>query len=126
MKTPLKTRAPKRPFLIRRPDRAPLGFAGLWEHWLGADGSEIETACIVTTHANGRMAAVHDRMPAILEPDEFAAWLDARASAPQDAMRLLRPAPDEALELLAIGPSVGKVGNDGPQLQTPLAADAGD
>ena len=122
LKTPLKTKAPKRPFLIRRPDRAPIGFAGLWEHWLGADGSELETACIVTTHANGVMSAVHDRMPAILESADFAAWLDTREVAPQDAMRLVRPAPDEALELLAIGPAVGKVGNDGPDLQAPVAA----
>lgn len=118
-KTPLKTRAPKQPFLIRRVDGAPLAFAGLWESWLGADGSELDTACIVTTQANGLVAAIHDRMPAILEPGDFDAWLDERATSPEQAMRLIRPAPDDALEMIEIGPAVGDVANDGPQLQTP-------
>lgn len=122
-KTPLKTRAPKQPFLIRRPNRGPIAFAGLWESWLGADGSEIDTACIVTTTANGLVGAIHDRMPAILEPKDFDAWLDERATTPEEAMRLIRPAPGETLEMIEIGPDVGKVANDAPELQTPVRRD---
>jgi len=118
-KTPLKTRAPKQPFLIRRVDRAPLAFAGLWESWLGADGSELDTACIVTTPANGLLAAIHDRMPAILDPENFDAWLDERKTTPDEAMRLIRPAPDDLLEMVEIDPAVGNGANDGPQIQTP-------
>lgn len=120
-KTPLKTRAPKQPFLIRRPNGGPIAFAGLWESWLGADGSEVDTACIVTTHANGLMAAIHDRMPAILEPAQFDDWLDERRTTPDEAMRLIRPAPDATLELVEVGPAVGNVAHDGPQLQEPVA-----
>ncbi|HRD77057.1 MAG TPA: SOS response-associated peptidase, partial [Hyphomicrobiaceae bacterium] len=39
----------KQPHLLARHDGGILAFAGLHEHWLGADGSELETACIVTT-----------------------------------------------------------------------------
>lgn len=119
-KTPLKTRAPKQPFLIRRVDGGPMAFAGLWESWLGADGSEIDTACIVTIGANGLLAAIHDRMPAILDPKDFGAWLDERETAPDEAMRLIKPAPDGALEMIEVGPAVGKVANDGPWLQAPV------
>jgi putative SOS response-associated peptidase YedK len=119
LKTPLKTRAPKRPFLIRRPDRQPLAFAGLWERYLGPDGGEIDTACIVTTSANGLIAAIHDRMPVILEPKDFDAWLDTRAVEPRAAMALVRPAPDAALEMIEIGPEVGRTANDSPSIQQP-------
>jgi putative SOS response-associated peptidase YedK len=122
-KTPLKTRAPKQPFLIRRVGGAPMAFAGLWESWLGADGSEIDTACIVTTTANGLIGAVHDRMPAILEPRDFDAWLDERATPPDEAVALIKPAANEALEMIEIGPAVGAVANDGPQIQTPVKRD---
>ena len=58
----------KQPHLIRSKSNGPMGFAGVWEHWLGADGSEMESMAIITTDANATMATIHDRMPAIL-PD---------------------------------------------------------
>ena len=54
-----------------------MGFAGLYETWSDPSGGEIDTACIVTTTANALSRALHDRMPAILEPQDFSAWLDA-------------------------------------------------
>ena len=39
----------KRPYFIHRPDHGLMAFAGIWEHWLGPDGSELETAAIITT-----------------------------------------------------------------------------
>src|SRR5258708_38415229 len=56
-------RGPGRPFLIRRRDGRPMGLAGLHETWAGAEGSEVDTACIITTMANGTLAAIHERMP---------------------------------------------------------------
>ena len=110
----------KQPFLFRRADGAPMGVAGLWETYCGADGSEIDTACLITTTANGAAAAVHDRMPAILEPEDFAAWLDLDELATPHAAALLRPAGDDVLEFFAIGAAIGKAANDGPELQRPL------
>ena len=52
----------KLPHLIRRPQAALMAFAGLWEHWLGADGSEFDTMAILTVAANATVSAVHDRM----------------------------------------------------------------
>src|SRR5579885_3358537 len=95
-----------RPFLVRRADAEPIGLAGLWEPWLGADGSEIETACILTLPANGSLAAVHERMPAIVDPRTFEAWLDCDDVGPAEAAGLLAPVPDGLLEMVEIGPAI--------------------
>ncbi|PPD43471.1 MAG: DUF159 family protein [Methylocystis sp.] len=111
----------RKPYLFRRRDGAPLGFAGLWETYAGADGSEIDTACILTTEANAATVAVHDRMPAILEPDDFAAWLDCDEVPAGEAAALLKPAADDTLEFFEIGPDINKATNMGPRLQEPVA-----
>lgn len=113
-------RITRRPYLFRRVDGNPMGLAGLWETYASADGSEIDTACILTTEANGATVAVHDRMPAIIEPKDFAAWLDGDHVCAADAARLLKPAPDDALEFFEIGPGINKASSDGADLQAPL------
>lgn len=115
-------RAAAQPFLIRRRDGAPMAFAGLFETYSGSDGSEIDTACILTTDANAATVAIHDRMPAIIEPPDFDLWLDPDETAAGAAARLLRPAADDALEFFEISPAVNKATHDGPQLQAPLGA----
>ncbi|WP_375466268.1 SOS response-associated peptidase [uncultured Methylobacterium sp.] len=112
--------ATRTPFAIARADGAPMALAGLWESWLGADGSEIDTAAIVTTGANGTMAAVHDRMPAILAPDEVGPWLDAGGVPPGEAAGLCRPCPDAWLRLDPVSDRVNAVRNDDADLIVPL------
>ena len=105
----------RRPFHVRRRDGRPMVFAGLWQRF-----GDTRACTIVTTSANATLAAVHDRMPVILDgPEEWADWLD-RAAHDTDALRhLLRPSPDDTVELVAVGPAVGNVRNDGPELLTP-------
>lgn len=110
------------PFLFRRRDRRPIGFAGLHERWMGADGSELETACIVTTQANAVCAAVHGRMPVLLDPDAWDAWLDADGVAPDRAVALLKPCDDDDLDVVQVGSGVNKVANDDASLIEPAAA----
>lgn len=110
----------RRPYLFRRADGAPMAMAGLWETYAGADGAEIDTACILTTPANGATVAIHDRMPAILEPRDFSAWLDCDGVRADDAAALLRPAGDDILEFFEISPEINRATTDGPQLQEPL------
>jgi putative SOS response-associated peptidase YedK len=76
----------------------PIGFAGLWEHWLGAEGSEIETLAIITVPANETVKALGARMPAIVPPRRYADWLDVRRVDAGAALRLLEPAPEDVLE----------------------------
>jgi len=109
----------KQPFLIRRADREPLALAGLWECWHAPDGSEIDTACIITCMANATMAAVHDRMPAILAPELFEAWLDP-ATPSGEITPMIRPLTKGALEIFPVCSRVNSVANDDPSLQERL------
>jgi len=107
----------KRPHLLRPHRSGPIAFAGLWDHWLGADGSEIETLAILTVPANSVAALVHDRMPAILAPEAFEAWLDTRSGQSFLAEQLLRPAADELLEIVEVSPKLNSPRNEGPEVQ---------
>jgi putative SOS response-associated peptidase YedK len=111
---------PPQPFLVRRQDQTPMAFAGLWETWIGPNGEEMDTACIVTTAANGATAAIHHRLPAILEPKSFDLWLDVETERVDDALRLLRPPENDVLSFFEIGPAVNKVANDSPEIQAPV------
>lgn len=88
--------------------------AGLWSWHYDAQGY-LQTFAIITTAVNELMAPIHDRMPAILEGDDLALWLNPRTSA-QDLPRLLAPAPESLLEARAVSSLVNSVKNDGQEL----------
>ncbi|HEY8382924.1 MAG TPA: SOS response-associated peptidase [Microvirga sp.] len=110
----------KAPFLIRPRDRGPLRLAGLWETYMDPNGGEIDTAAIVTTDANGTLSAVHDRMPVILAANDVGAWLDVRDER-ASVMGLVRPCPEDWLDIVPVSARVNKVANDDADLQVPLA-----
>ncbi len=114
-------RGPKTPFLFRRSGGGPMAFAGLWETFTDPSGGEIDTACIVTTMANGATMAIHDRMPALIEPEDFDAWLEPDETRPPP-LTLLKPAADDAIEFFAIGSGVNRAANDRPEIQAPAEA----
>jgi putative SOS response-associated peptidase YedK len=110
-------RGPKRPYLIRRRDGEPIGFAGLWESWRDpATGEAVETCTIVTCEPNGLMAELHDRMPVILDPADYDRWLDPKASGAEE---LLRPCPAERLEAVPVSTRVNSPANDDESLLRP-------
>ena len=116
-----KAKKPSVPFLIRRRDGAPMAFAALWETWAGPNGEEVETACILTTSANGLMAPIHNRMPVILEPEDFERWLDVDEDNAARAAELMVPAADSVLEAFQISTDVNKVANDTLEMMKPVA-----
>ena len=118
----------KRPFLIRRKDRAPIAFAGLWEVWRGPKGGPaldppLRSVTIVTTAANDDLRHLHDRMPVILDAGGQAAWLDPAATVGTVAA-LVRAAPSGLLDAVAVSTRVNAVRNDDPSLIEPEADDA--
>ena len=110
----------KQPYWIRPKEGGLLAFAGLWETWSDRDGGEIDSGCILTTAANETIAPVHDRMPVVIAPAEFARWLEVRDNPPSAVADLLRPAPDDLLEAIPVGPRVNTARNDDPVLQEPV------
>lgn len=112
----------KNPWLFRRRDEQPFGLAGLWESWRAPDGAQLETCAVITTEPNAVMRPIHHRMPVMLEPAQFAAWLDPRNSDPAALADLLRPAPADSMSALAVGLHVSNVHHEGPECLAPAAA----
>jgi putative SOS response-associated peptidase YedK len=109
----------KQPFLFRRPDGGSFAIAGLWENWMAPDGRAIETCALLTTEANAVVRPVHDRMPVLVGPADFDRWLTPDTT-PTEMLTLLRPAPDDALTALAVGPLVNSARHEGPGCVEPL------
>jgi putative SOS response-associated peptidase YedK len=112
-----------RPFLLRRPDRGLFAFAALWETWVGADGSEIDTVALLNTHANGVISAIHERSPVVLDPAHFEEWLDPATEVAR-AHALLQPPAEDLLEMVPVSRAINKVANDGPEVQAPPEREA--
>jgi putative SOS response-associated peptidase YedK len=81
--------------------------------------ARLYSCTIVTTAANARLAAIHPRMPVILEPDDWQRWLDG-ATPPTALRALLRPAAEGLLTAYAVSPTVNSVRNNGPELLDPI------
>jgi len=112
----------KQPYWVRPRGGGLVAFAGLWETWSDRDGGEIDTASILTTDANTTIAPIHDRMPVVIEADDFDRWLDCRGHPPDAVAELLRPAPATLFEAIPVGSRVNTAANDDPALQEPVAA----
>ena len=111
-------RGPKQPFLAscQPRERAMLfAFAGLWETWLGADGSEIDTAAIVTTDCQ-RISASAPRADARgARAGGLRGWLSADTTL-KEAQALLKPAPEDFFALTPVSTRVNSADNDDPGL----------
>lgn len=108
----------KQPWFIRLKCQGLLAFAGLWEHWQAPDGTPIETAAIITTDANELVRPVHDRMPVILQPADYAAWLGAQTSA-EDLKALLKPLPEDLMERYRVSRRMSNARNEGEECVAP-------
>lgn len=119
--TPMKT-----PMYIHRADGEPLAVAGLWAAWrdraLGDDAPWLHSCTVITTSANTTMEPVHDRMPVILPPDAWDAWLDPTNQDPALLRSLLLPAADDVLVMHAVSTAVNSVRNKGCELIDPVPA----
>jgi putative SOS response-associated peptidase YedK len=109
----------KQPYWIHPSDGGVWGFAGVWERWRPPEGPPVLSCAIVTTPANGYIAALHDRMPAVIGPADYEKWLDVRHHDPAELAPLLTPLPDAALEAVPVSTRVNKPDHDDASLLTP-------
>lgn len=98
----------KQPYYITGKDDPVLSFAGLWDEWKDPETNKsVKSATIIVTAANKFAAQVHDRMPVLLSPKQFDAWLSGKAS-----VDIPNSAPEKFLQLWPVSRRVNKVGND--------------
>jgi putative SOS response-associated peptidase YedK len=109
----------KQPFIVHRPDKGPIALAGIWDRATTHDGEIVESCGIITRGAVGISAELHDRMPLIIMPDAFAAWLDPKTT---DAVRFLGGG-DVPLVAHPVSTLVNSPANDDPRLLEPVEAD---
>lgn len=106
------------PIWFSPPGHELFAFAGIWAR-LERKGSEPVSSCaLITCEPSGAVRPVHDRMPVVLDPAVEADWLDPGAD-PDDLLDLLRPAPEDRLELREVADAVNDVRQDGPHLLEP-------
>lgn len=108
----------KQPWYITRADGAPLTMAGLWETRRGEDAAELRSFTILTTSANAFMSALHDRMPVVLEPDQFEPWLS------DGGVGLLQPAAEGMLQRWPVSQRMNSWRHNTPDCIAPLTEDA--
>jgi len=115
----------KQPYNIGMLDDSLFAFAGLWDRWRSSSGETIESCSILTTDANALTRDIHDRMPAILKPEDYDLWLDPGITDPERVQGLLRPFDPRLMKKYPLSTAVSNVNNDGPEcIQEVPAEDA--
>ncbi len=110
----------KLPHAVAREDGAVLVLAGLWDGWRGEGGEVIRSYTVVTTNAVDQLGHLHERMPVVLEREDWPAWL---GEAPGDPAALMRPS-QAAFRVWPVSSRVNSVRNDGPDLVAPVNDDS--
>lgn len=91
----------------------PVSFAGLW-----SESEEGGRFTILTTAANEEVSRVHDRMPVILEEEDFAEWVQPGLSRPR-CTELVQPRPNGYLAVHSVSSRVNSPAHNGPELILP-------
>jgi len=117
----------KQPFFITPRDGGVLAMAGLYEIWRDPERDDDDpdrfrwTCTVITTEATDDVGRIHDRMPLMVEPTRWAAWLSPRTD-PGEVLDLLEPAAPGRLEAFPVSTRVGNVRHNDPTLVEPLPA----
>ncbi len=102
----------KQPHFIHFADARVFAFAGLWERWSKGESGPLDTFTILTTTPNDLIAGLHDRMPVILPPDNYAEWLEPRPLASDRFQELVMAHPAEGMEAYPVTTRVNRPAND--------------
>lgn len=113
----------KQPYYITLKDGAPMAFAGVWSTWMGPEGEEIDSAAIITLPASPELKHIHDRMPAMLERETFADWLNVKGVGEKQAQAMLKPLPEGVVEFHPVSTRVGSIRNDDEGLVVEVTPD---
>lgn len=111
----------KLPYYIRPKGEKLFGMAGITEEWKGP-GGVVRTVCLITTEPNDLMRTIHDRMPAIVAPDDYGIWLDGANKDVEKLKSLLRAYPAERMDAFPVGRAVNNATAEGAELIQPETA----
>jgi putative SOS response-associated peptidase YedK len=110
----------KQPFVIRLASGEPFFFAGLYDIWHEGDPDQLATFTIITCEPNAIAADIHNRMPVIAQPADYARWLDPDLTDPSAVMDVLKPYPAKEMTAYPISKRVNSPRNNSPELLEPV------
>ena len=119
--------ARKQPIRVHLKSNEAFAFAGLWDEWQSPDGSPLRTCTIITTAPNSLMSEIHNRMPAILRPEDEAAWLDVAGNDRDDVphlLHMLRPYNDAELAAHPVSSQMNSPAFDGEGCIAPVESES--
>jgi len=95
-------------------------FAGIWERWKDPSGQWVKSCSILTTTPNAVTAAIHDRMPVILDRADYDLWLDPGMTSVEGASEMLKPCDARLMRCYPVSPRINRVGNDDEEFSAPV------
>jgi putative SOS response-associated peptidase YedK len=115
----------KLPHYIHGTEGRPLAFAGLWSSWRDPESEEkVLTCTIITGSPNDKVKDIHNRMPVIMGPDDWALWLDRTVDDPLVLEGLLKVHSGEGMAIHPVSTLVNNVRNNYPECIQPLETGA--
>lgn len=93
-----------------------MAMGGLWESWTNQDGEILRTFCIITTGPNAVMTPIHDRMPVIVDKENWGTWLDPKFNDPSQLGAILAPFDPNRMEAWPVSRRVSSAREDGSEL----------
>ncbi len=116
-------RRTKQPWRVTLADESVLAFAGVWETWCDAHGNELDTCAVLTCGPNELMSTIHDRMPVILPPEAWGAWLHTDETQVEALHRWLVPYPADEMLAVPVSGYVSDARHEGPRCAEPVTVD---
>jgi putative SOS response-associated peptidase YedK len=116
-----KTATGKQPYALALADRGIMALAGVWENWNAPGGEWVRSFAIITTTPNELCGEIHNRMPVILKPETWPAWLGEEPADVPELRSLLAPYPADEMICWPVSARVGNVRNNDASLIEPLA-----
>ncbi|WP_026929214.1 SOS response-associated peptidase [Glycomyces tenuis] len=113
----------KQPYFFTRPGG--VVFAGLWESWKQGETSLLSFTVLTCPAMGEAFETVHDRMPYVLPPERFGAWLGEEDADEGELLAGPHPGLPEEIEIRKVGRAVGRTSNNGPELVRPVDAEEG-
>jgi putative SOS response-associated peptidase YedK len=115
-----RTGVGKQPYCFEVNDGDLFAFAGLWDRWRDAGGQWIRSFSVLTTTANSLTSAVHDRMPVILNKNDYDRWLDPGMTKVEAVSELLTPFDGRLMRSFPVSPRINQVANDDEACSVPV------
>ena len=110
----------KQPYALALKAHGPMAMAGLYENWRSPTGENVPSATIITCPPNALVAELHNRMPVILPPETWPAWLGEEPAESGQLQAMLAPYPAELMRCWPVSKAVGNVKNNDPSLIEPI------